>query len=197
MSSKYHDSQQRRKRKMYNKCWCGMIESSNCEWLSSVYSPSSSILNSKSFILHPPTSIFFLFKLNSKSSTLLFPSSVKSTGYLAKKLREFQQNVRKRRLHRLQLFPGLCVWSKDVFYQRWSSIKGCLPSQVIYLQRSSIHQNLFSIEVRFQSKVFFHRRPPSIEGCLPSLVILHQSLSSWRLSSVKFCISIKFCLPSC
>ena len=42
------------------KCWCGMIKPSNLECLSSIHSPQSSISNSKSSILHPPTSNLFI-----------------------------------------------------------------------------------------------------------------------------------------
>ena len=41
------------------KCWCGIMESSNLECLSSIHRPPSSILNFKSSILHPSTSNLF------------------------------------------------------------------------------------------------------------------------------------------
>ena len=63
------------------------------------------------------------------------------------------------------------------FFSSWfycsSSIKGCLPSKVVFHQRSS------SIKGRFPSKVVFHRRSSSIKGCLPSKVVFH-----WRSSSI-------------
>ena len=78
MSSKLCDSRQSMNGNMCNKCWCGLIKSSNLQCPSSIHSPPSSILISKSpsFFIHPQFSI-----LNSS-----FPSSVKSTGYLAQKV---------------------------------------------------------------------------------------------------------------
>ena len=83
MSSKQHDSRQSMNRNMCIKCWCGMINSSYLECLSSIHSPPSSVLNSKFFILLPQIS---LSNLNSPTSTLVPPSSIKSTGYLIQKV---------------------------------------------------------------------------------------------------------------
>ena len=65
-----------------------MIESSNVECISPIHSPPSSIFNSKSTNLHPPSSYLksLLSNRNSSSLTLLFPSAVKSMRYLAKKV---------------------------------------------------------------------------------------------------------------
>ena len=63
------------------------------------------ILNSPSYNLISPWSI-----LNLPYLTLLPPSLVKNGGFhlkMSSKYCHFQQNVRKRRLHCLQLFPGL------------------------------------------------------------------------------------------
>ena len=61
--------------------------------------------------------------------------------------------------------------SKVIFHQRWSSIKGDLPSKVF-------HQRVSSIKGRLPSKVVFYRRSSSIEGRLPSKVVLHRRSSS-------------------
>ena len=53
---------------------CGMIESSNLECQSSIHSPPTSIMDSKSLILHPPT-------LNHQPQFSIFNPS-----YLAKKV---------------------------------------------------------------------------------------------------------------
>ena len=72
-------------RNMWIKYWCGMIESSNLECLSSIQSPPSSfwILNPPFFILLPQIS--FIQPQFSIFNTF-FPASVKSTGYLPQKV---------------------------------------------------------------------------------------------------------------
>ena len=55
-----------------------------------------------------------------------------------------------------------CLPSKVVFRQRSSSVKGCLPSKVVFRQRSS------SVKGRLPSKVVFRQRSSSVKGCLPS-----------------------------
>ena len=65
-----------------------------------------------------------------------------------------------------------CLPSKVVFHQRSSSMEGCLSSKVVFHWRSS------SIKGCLPSKVVFHKRPSSIKGHLPSMVVFH-----WRLSS--------------
>ena len=63
------------------KCWCGKMESSNINCLSSINSTSTSILNANSnlpsFYIKSP-----LANLNYSLSTHLPPSSPKSTGHL-------------------------------------------------------------------------------------------------------------------
>ena len=59
----------------------------------------TSIIHCELFILHP----------HSKVQNMLLKMS--------SKYRDFQQNVRKRRLHRLQLFPGLPVNFRSFFIQ--------------------------------------------------------------------------------
>ena len=49
--------------------------------------------------------------------------------------------------------------SKVVFHQSSSSINGCMPSKVVFYQRC------------LPSKVVFHPRSSSIKGCLPSKVV--------------------------
>ena len=61
---------------------------------------------------------------------------------------------------------------KMIFFQRLSSIKGCLLSKVV------LHQRVSSMKGRLPSKVIFHERSSSIKGRLPSKVVFHQRLSS-------------------
>ena len=72
-----------------------------------------------------------------------------------------------------------CVPSKVVFHQRSSSIKGCLPSKVVFHERSS------SIKGCLPSKVVFHQRPHSIKGRLPSNVVFLQRSSSIKSSFIE------------
>ena len=84
-----------------------------------------------------------------------------------------------------------CLPSKVVFRQRSSSVKGRLPSKVIFHKRSS------SIKGRIPSKVIFRQRSSSVKGPLPSKVVFRQRSYSFkgrlpskvvfhqRLSSVK------------
>ena len=53
------DSRQWMNKNACIKCWCGVMKSSNLDGLFSIHSPPSSILNSKCFILTPPTSNLF------------------------------------------------------------------------------------------------------------------------------------------
>ena len=83
-----------------------------------------------------------------------------------------------------------------IFHQRLSSLKGNLPSKVVFLQ------SLSSINGCLPSKVIFHQMKSSIKGCLPSKVVFLQSLSSIKgcpLSKFVFhwwLVSIRGCLPS-
>ena len=56
-------------------------------------------------------------------------------------------------------------------YQRLSSIKGCLPSKVVFCQKLS------SIKGYLPSKVFFHKRSSSLKGHLLSKVVFCQRSS--------------------
>ena len=82
-----------------------------------------------------------------------------------------------------------CLPSKVVFHQRSYFIKGCLPSQVVFRQRSSyikgcppskvvIRLRSSSIEGHLSSKVVFHQRLSSVKGHLLSKVIFRQRSSS-------------------
>ena len=70
-----------------------------------------------------------------------------------------------------------------VFHKRWSPIKGCHPSEVIFHQRiSSIigpPPSLTSIKCCLWLKVVFHQRSSSINGLVLSKVVFHQRLSSF------------------
>ena len=79
--------------------------------------------------------------------------------------------------------------SKVVFCQRSSSVKGRPPSKVVFHQRSSsvkghppskvvFRQWSSSDKGRFPSKVVFHQRSPSVKGCLLSKVVFRQRSSS-------------------
>ena len=60
--------------------------------------------------------------------------------------------------------------------QRLSSIKGRLPSKIVFYQRSS------SIKGCLPSKVIFNQMSSSNQGCLPSKITLHQSLSLHQIA---------------
>ena len=81
------------------------------------------------------------------------------------------------------------VPSKVVFHQRLSSIKWCLPSQAVKVKS---YKHFFSGNILYTLlKVFFHQRSSSVKGCLPSKVIFCQRLSSFKgrlPSKVVFCL---------
>ena len=59
------------------KCWCGMMESSNLDCLSSLHSHSTSILNPKCSILHPPTSnLFYPTSILHRHIFFLYPNRI-------------------------------------------------------------------------------------------------------------------------
>ena len=65
-----------------------------------------------------------------------------------------------------------CLPSKVVFRQRSTSVKVHLPLKVVFRQRSS------SVEGLLPSKVVFCQRSPFVKGCLPLKVVLRQMSSS-------------------
>ena len=96
------------------------------------------------------------------------------------------------RCFRLSFYQGLssvkgCLPSKIVFRQRSSSVKGCLPSKVVFRQRSS------SVKGRLPSKVVFHHRSSSVRGRLPSKVLfcpratpeVNQAKWAWSFRQIK------------
>ena len=91
-------------------CWCDMMKSSNVDCSYINHSPPPSILNFQSSILHPLTSNI-LYSTSNLHPQLFFLNPQPKVYYIylkmSSKWRDFQQNVRKFRLHRLQLFPGL------------------------------------------------------------------------------------------
>ena len=73
--------------------------------------------------------------------------------------------------------------SKVVFCQRSSSVKGRLPSKVVFCQRLSSVKGRLPLKVVFRrrflpGKVFFHQRSSSFKGRLPSKVVFSQRSSS-------------------
>ena len=70
------------------------------------------------------------------------------------------------------IFLLRCLPSRVVFKQRSSSIKSCLPWKEVFNER------LFSIKGLLPSKVFFHQRSSSIKECLPTKVVFNQTSSS-------------------
>ena len=91
--------------------------------------------------------------------------------------------------------------SNVVFHQMSSSVKGRLPSKVVFCQRSSSVKCRLPSNVVFQ--VVFHQRSSSVKGCLRSKVVFRQGSSSikgclllkvvfvWRSSSVEGCLLSK------
>ena len=86
MSSKQRGSQQRMTRKMCINCQCGIMVFLNLNCPSSIHSSPSFILHFPFSIINFPSSYIksSLTILNSSSSTLLPPPSVKFMGYLTK-----------------------------------------------------------------------------------------------------------------
>ena len=83
------------------------MESSNLDWLSWIRSPLTSILNSESSILNPPTSILHLFFLNPSQNYELF-------------------------YHRYQLFPGLSsLWSSINAWIKYGDCFNKVKSKII------------------------------------------------------------------
>ena len=92
------------------------------------------------------------------------------------------------------------LWHQDVLHQRFFSFSGCLPWKVIFYQRVSsinvvIHQSSSSINhyipsnlvfLQRSSKVVFYQRLSSIKGCLLLKVIFY-----WRSASIKGCPPLK------
>ena len=87
--------------------------------------PSTSILNPKYSILHPPTSNL-VYPTNILHCKLFFlhPNSKVHDIFLkmSSKLRDFRQNVCMRYLHCLQLFPGLSLMGFLVSTLKWKKM---------------------------------------------------------------------------
>ena len=105
--------------------------------------------------------------------------------------------------HKNESKVSIHLLTEDIFHQRSSSIKGCLPSKVVLNNQRSpyikghlpakvvFHKSYLPSKVVFpqrpsstrgllSSKVIFHQRPSYIKGHLSSKVVLHQRYFSIR-----------------
>ena len=79
--------------------------------------------------------------------------------------------------------------STVVFHQGLSSINGCLPLKDVFHERSS------SIKGCLPSNIVFHKRSSSIKGRLPSKIVFHQRSSSIKSRLPSEVVFHQMCLP--
>ena len=77
--------------------------------------------------------------------------------------------------HKNESKVSIHLLTEDIFHQRSSSIKGCLPSKVVLNNQRSPY-----IKGHLPSKAVLHQRSSFIKGCPPSKVFFHQSYLQYK-----------------